>query len=203
MEERKNPGRMPGLTAGERKPRPNKVERSGAADEVNEVLLGGGTLKEASGKFRDITGGSISLDSMGRHWLRIRYNYAKLEKLEVLVDHLLSRAAGWPEEDPAEVAREMLLALAAEAADNLSPEAISALPPGELSLLIARLEHAKSQKERVRLGYIQTAMAKQKEIIEAMAEEINTHPGMREEMEAMDREDDEAEERERWKREKA
>ncbi len=152
MEERKKPNHMPGLAAGERKPRPNKVERSGAEDEVNEVLLGGGTLKEASGKFRDITGKSISLDSMGRHWLRIRYNYAKLEKLEVLVDHLLSRADGWPEEDPGELAREMLFALAVEAADNLSPEAISALPPVERSLLIARLERAKSMKERVRLA---------------------------------------------------
>ena len=195
MEERKKPNRMPGLTAGERKPRPNKVERSGAEDEVNEVLLGGGTLKEASGKFRDITGESISLDSMGRHWLRIRYNYAKLEKLEVLVDHLLSRAAGWPEEDPGELAREMLLALAAEAADNLSAEAISALPPVELSLLIVRLEHAKSLKERVRLGYIQTAMAAQKEIVDRMADEVVANPGMQEEMEAMDREDNEAEER--------
>ena len=197
MEERKKPGRMPGLAAGERKPRPNKVERSGAADEVNEVLLGGGTLKEASGKFRDITGESISLDSMGRHWLRIRYNYAKLEKLEVLVDHLLTRAAGWPEEDPGELAREMLLALAAEAADNLSAEAISALPPVELSLLIVRLEHAKSLKERVRLGYIQTAMAAQKEIVDRMADEVVANPGMQEEMEAMDREDNEAEEQER------
>jgi hypothetical protein len=197
MEERKNPGRMPGLTAGERKPRPNKVERSGAADEVNEVLVNGGTLKEASGKFRDITGESISLDSMGRHWLRIRYNYAKLEKLEVLVDHLLSRAAGWPAEDSGELAREALLALAVEAADNLSPEAISALPPDQLSLLIARLERAKSQKERVRLGYIQTAMAAQKEIVKRMADEVVANPGMREEMEVMDREDNEAEEQER------
>ena len=99
MAERKKISRMPGLTAGERKPRPNKVERSGAKDAVNEVLLNGGTLKEASGKFRDITGESINIDSLGRHWLRIRYHYAKLEKLEVLVDHLLSRAAGWPEEE--------------------------------------------------------------------------------------------------------
>ncbi len=194
MEERKKPNHMPGLSAGERKPRPNKVERSGAEDEVNEVLLDGGTLKEASGKFRDITGESISLDSMGRHWLRIRYNYAKLEKLEVLVDHLLNRAAGQPEDDPGELVREALLALAVEAADNLSAEAVSALPPGELSLLIARLEHAKTQKERVRLGYIQTAMAAQKDIIKRMGEEVNANPGMQEEMEAMD---EEAEEKER------
>ncbi len=193
MEERKKAHRMPGLSAGERKPRPNKVERSGAEDEVNEVLLNGGTLKEASGTFRDITGESISLDSMGRHWLRIRYNYAKLEKLEVLVDHLLSRAAGWPEEDPGELARGMLLALAVEAADNLSAEAISALPPGELSLLITRLERAKSQKERVRLGYIQTAMAAQKDIIKRMGEEVVANPGMREEMAAMDEEEEERE----------
>ncbi len=195
MEERRNPNRMPGLKAGERKPRPNKVERSGAEDEVNEVLLGGGTLEEASGKFRDITGENISLDSMSRHWLRIRYNYAKLEKLEELVDHLLSRAAGWPEEDPGELAREMLLALAAEAADSLSAEAISGLPPGELSLLITRLERAKSLKERVRLGYIQTAMAAQKEIVDRMADEVVANPGMQEEMIAMDKDQDDAEER--------
>lgn len=199
MADRKKKRPMPGLTAGERKPRPNKIERSGAADEVNEVLLNGGTLEEASGIFRDITGENISLDSMGRHWFRIRYHYAKLEKLEVLVDHLLNRAAGQPEDEPAELAREALLALAVEATDNLSAEAVSALPPGELSLLIARLERAKTQKERVRLEYIRTAMAKQKEIVKEMAEEVRANPGMREEMIAMEEKETEAAQREEKK----
>ncbi len=193
MAERRKTRRMPGLAAGERKHPPSKIERSGAEEDVNEVLLRGGTLKEASGKFREITGENISLDAMSRHWFRIRYHYAKLEKLEVLVDHLLNRAAGLPEKEPGDLAREALLAMAVEATDNLSAEAISALPPEQLSLLVARLERAKTQKDRVRLDYIQTAMAARKEIVDEMVEEIRANPGMREKMIAMDEEEAERE----------
>lgn len=190
MTDRKNPTRMPGLTAGERKPRPNKIERSGAADEVNEVLLNGGTLKEASGQFRDITGETISLDAVSRHWMRARYHYGKLEKLETLVDYLLNRAAGLPDQEPGDLAREALLALAVEAVEGLSAEAIGSMAPGELSLLISRLDRAKTQKDRVRLDYIRTAMRAQKAIFNEMVEEICANPGLREEMFAEDTEEE-------------
>ncbi len=177
--------------AGERgrKHPPGKIERAGAEAAVNEVLMNGGTLKEACGRFREFTGETVSLDSMSRYRMRLYEHYAKMEKLDVLVDRLLDRAAEAPGKDPAALTREMLLALAMEAAEAITPEAMAALSPGELSLLLARLERTRTARDLVRLGYIRTALAAKRQILKDSDEEVARDPGLARESELVDQEE--------------
>jgi len=143
---------------GVRKHPPSKIERAGAEEVVNEVLLGGGTLREASDKFREFTGEKISLDAVSRHRRKLLAYYALLEKLNLLADRLLDRAAAPLGEEPGEVARQALLVLAAEAVAHLSADAVEKLSPEALSNIVARLERTRAQSDRVRLDYLKTAM---------------------------------------------
>lgn len=174
LEKRKTRGMMTG--PGGRKHPPSKIERAGAGEAVGEVLMGGATLEEACGKFREIAGEPLSINSMSRYRKRLFEHTAKMEKLDILVDRLLDRASEAPSSDPSAMVREMMLALAIEAADTITPEAMAAMPPGELSLLVARLERSRSARDMVRLGYIQAAMAAKRRILREMAEEIAHNP---------------------------
>jgi hypothetical protein len=189
LEKKKMRGMMTG--PGGRKHPPSKIERAGAGEAVGEVLMGGTTLEEACGKFREIAGEPLSINSMSRYRKRLFEHTAKMEKLDILVDRLLDRASEAPSSDPSAMVREMMLALAIEAADTIIPEAMAAMPPGELSLLVARLERTRSARDRVRLGYIQAAMAAKRGILREMAEEVAHNPMQLQEMRRVSREEDE------------
>ena len=68
--DRKEKGRMRDLRWRGR--RPGKIAGSAAEGAVRACLERGGTLREAAGIFRDITGGSVSLDSVSRYYQRMR-----------------------------------------------------------------------------------------------------------------------------------
>lgn len=189
LEKKKMRGMMTG--PGGRKHPPSKIERAGAEEAVTVVLMGGGTLEEACGRFREIAGEPLSINSMSRYRKRLFEHTAKMEKLDILVDRLLDRASEAPSSDPSAMVREMMLALAIEAADTIIPEAMAAMPPGELSLLVARLERTRSARDRVRLGYIQAAMAAKRGILREMAEEVAHNPMQLQEMRRVSREEDE------------
>ena len=136
------------LIAEGRKRPLDKVERSAAAEEVDACLLKGGSLREASGVFRDVTGGKISLDSMNRHYYAIRARARRLRELELLAGKLAERAAG---EGISSLAVRMIQAQALEAVAELDDFAFEDLPAERLSQVVARLARADAQQESLRL----------------------------------------------------
>ncbi|MBI3024503.1 MAG: hypothetical protein HYY66_02270, partial [Candidatus Tectomicrobia bacterium] len=136
------------VAEGERKRPRDKVERSPAAGAVDECLLKGGSLREASGVFRDVTGEKISLDSMSRHYYAIRARARRLRELELLAGKLAGGAGGG---EVSSLAVRMTQAHALEAVAELDDYAFADLPPERLSQVVARLARADAQQESLRL----------------------------------------------------
>lgn len=131
-----------------RKRRATKVERSRAAQAVDECLLKGGSLREASTIFHDITGEKISLGAMSHHYGALQARARHARALELLARELAGRAG---EGGLGTLALQMLQAQALEAAAELDDLAFEDLPAERLCRVAAALARAAAQQESLRL----------------------------------------------------
>ncbi len=165
-----------GQDSRRRKRLKNKVERSQAADAVTECLMEGGTLREASEVFRRITGETISLDTLSRHFHSIMARAEHARMLDLLAHKIVDRAGGPPGWNTVALARQILQALALEATAELPDDAFEDLSAERLSLIIARLERSAALAERVRLEAHHLIFETRKDILEEIREMLQDHP---------------------------
>ena len=163
-----------------RKPRRGKIAGSPAEEAVNQCLQDEGTLEEASGIFRDITGENVSLDAMSRYARRFRQNTESLLQIELLVDKLVDRAEAPLGQDAAALARRLLIVRALEAVEQLPDDSMHELSAERLSMLISRLERSRSVAERTAyLGTKSFDLAREA-ILSELEEEMYGHPELTE-----------------------
>ena len=172
MRNSRNAKRRKARSCRARKPQRSKIDGSPAKEAVKQCLKDGGTLREASGTFRAITGENISLDSMSRYARRFRQNTEELFELELIVDKIVDRAGSPIGLDAAALARRLLVIRALEAVDRLPAGSMHELSAERLSMIISRLERSRSVAERTLYIGSKCYSYAREDILAQLAEEL-------------------------------
>ena len=161
----------------------SKVEKYGAENVVDAVLLKGGTLDEARDAFEEATGEPIGRSSIGRRNDHLRACTEKMKSLEALVERLIQREGITyegcdPGEAVADLARRMLMTRAVEAVADMPTEEMAKITPDRLVRLITRLESTRVSGERLRLQYDRAFAAAKEAIFKELEEGMREHPDL-------------------------
>ncbi|OGG46187.1 MAG: hypothetical protein A3F84_10415 [Candidatus Handelsmanbacteria bacterium RIFCSPLOWO2_12_FULL_64_10] len=139
---------------------PSDIERNGDGEMVNDCLARGWTYRKTIDFVREATGvngepgRAYSEQQIHRHYhKRFLASIEKVQEVERLVDAFMQRQGEGADVDIAAILRQVLLTQSLEAVTEMDAARIKAMKPGELALMIARLERTGAATAQLRMKY--------------------------------------------------
>lgn len=162
---------------------PSDIEKNGDGELVNDCLARGWTYKRTIDFVREATsvngapGRGYSEQQLHRHYhRRFLASIEKVQEVERLVDAFMRRQGEGSDVDIAAVLRQVLLTQSLEAVTEMDASRVKAMEPGDLALMIARLERTGAATARLRMKFGKGVDAAAEAILAGLEKELRGDP---------------------------
>ena len=156
---------------------PSDIERNGDGELVNDCLARGWTYRKTIDFVSEAAGREYSEQQIHRHYhRRFLASIEKVQEVERLVDAFMRRQGEGSDVDIAAILRQVLLTQSLEAVTEMDAARIKAMKPGELALMIARLERTGAATAQLRMKYGKGVDAAAEAIIAGLERDLRGDP---------------------------
>lgn len=156
---------------------PSDIEKNGDGELVNDCLARGWTYRRTIGFVREAAGRDYSEQQLHRHYhKRFLASIEKVQEVERLVDAFMRRQGEGSDVDIAAILRQVLLTQSLEAVTEMDAARIKAMSPGDLALMIARLERTGAATAQLRMKFGRGVDAAAEAILAGLEKDLQGDP---------------------------